>query len=244
MARPKKTPEQIKKEETEFLAALKAKRGVIKDACNEIGISESTIFKRWYVRNPDFKIKVQEVIDSFTHIHKYNKLNICTICGFQSKQTKTPNGKPVKHKPVSYKKPVVDLENLDMKEIDLKEIGQDQKLEIFLKLFQDNHCSITKTCNEMGIFRSSYYHWMDTRIDFKNKINLILNNNLDFVQDQLFDLISRGDRQAIMFYLKTKGAKSGYSEKTEIKISGELKQDLIIKPYLPNENKLDGNISN
>jgi len=98
---------------------------------------------------------------------------------------------------------------------------------------------ITDACNMAKIGRSTFYRYMKTDKEFADAINEIDELAIDFVESKLFERIrgkmyiektiesnSKGDTSekevekevqpdttAIIFFLKTKGKKRGYSER-------------------------------
>jgi hypothetical protein len=93
--------------------------------------------------------------------------------------------------------------------------------------------NITSTCNQLGYARSQVYKWINEDKDFKSAIDEIGEIALDFVESKLFQKIDgihsktddgivykkEPDTTAIIFYLKTKGRKRGYIERTEIDLN-------------------------
>ena len=84
-------------------------------------------------------------------------------------------------------------------------------------------------CKVAGIDRSTHYEWMKTDPEYKLKVEDMAEVALDYVEGKLHELIcgvyvmtEKGkiyrqppNIKAIMFYLKTKGKKRGYTEVVE-----------------------------
>jgi hypothetical protein len=115
----------------------------------------------------------------------------------------------------------------------------DYKKEILESL--ENHKGIvTSACASIGCPRSTYYNYYNTDPEFKIAVDDIQDIAIDFVESKLMEKINgitMLDKEkdgetitytlppsdtAIIFYLKTKGKKRGYIEKTELDISGAL----------------------
>jgi hypothetical protein len=79
--------------------------------------------------------------------------------------------------------------------------------------------NVSKTCDMLGINRSTFYEYYNNDLEFKNKIDDIKNIALDFVEDKLINKIKEGDTIAILFYLKTQGKKRGYIERQETELT-------------------------
>jgi hypothetical protein len=67
----------------------------------------------------------------------------------------------------------------------------------------------------VGLHRATFYEWVKNDPEFKQAVDDITENALDFAETALHSKIRGGDTTAIIFYLKTKGKKRGYVEKTE-----------------------------
>lgn len=72
---------------------------------------------------------------------------------------------------------------------------------------------VLTACEAVNISRSTFYRWMKTDGEFAERVDEILEEQIDFVEGKLLKSIKEGDTTAIIFYLKTKGKKRGYSEK-------------------------------
>lgn len=101
---------------------------------------------------------------------------------------------------------------------------------------------VTRAAEMVGINRATHYKWMNEDEEYKEAVDSIGDAALDFVEGKLFELID-GAHQEIMteagpqrvqnapsapatiFYLKTKGKKRGYIERTEM--TGADGKDLV-----------------
>jgi hypothetical protein len=75
---------------------------------------------------------------------------------------------------------------------------------------------VTPACKEVGISRNQFYLYYKEDPEFKAAVDDINEITLDFVENQLLRKIKEGENQAIMFYMKYKARKRGYTEKIEI----------------------------
>ena len=66
-----------------------------------------------------------------------------------------------------------------------------------------------------GISRQTYYNWMRDDLEFKQSVEDVIEESIDFVESSLMERIKEGDTTATIFYLKTKGKSRGYVEKTQ-----------------------------
>lgn len=88
---------------------------------------------------------------------------------------------------------------------------------------------ITPACKEVGITRETFYRWLREDEEFKNKVEEINELQGDFVENQLFKKIKEGSERSILFYMKYKGKKRGYSDSIDVTTNGEkLSSDIKI----------------
>lgn len=78
---------------------------------------------------------------------------------------------------------------------------------------------VTAAAKEVGIERSTHYDWYKDDPDYKLAVDSIENIALDFAESKLHTQIDKGDTTATIFFLKTKGKKRGYIEKTEQEVT-------------------------
>ena len=73
---------------------------------------------------------------------------------------------------------------------------------------------ITPACRMAGIDRSVFYDWLKNDKDFKKKVDEMKEVALDFAESALFKQIESKNPVSTIFYLKTRGKKRGYIEKS------------------------------
>ena len=78
---------------------------------------------------------------------------------------------------------------------------------------------VTVACKQTGIPRSTYYKWLKEDEEFAKSVKEIENIALDFAESQLHSQMKDGNTSATIFYLKTKGKKRGYIEKSELDLN-------------------------
>lgn len=71
-------------------------------------------------------------------------------------------------------------------------------------------------CEHTGISRTTYYKWYNTDTEFRERVDEVIEAQVDYVESKLMQLINSGDTTATIFYLKTKGKKRGWSEKVQL----------------------------
>ncbi len=87
------------------------------------------------------------------------------------------------------------------------------KKKILVNSLVKNMGNISKSCLECGISRGTYYSWFNLDSEFKEEASNIDEYILDIAESSLINQIKEGNTTAIIFYLKTKGAKRGYIER-------------------------------
>lgn len=75
---------------------------------------------------------------------------------------------------------------------------------------------VTTACIASNVPRATHYYWLREDKDYKAAVEDIENIALDFAESQLHEQIRNSDTAATIFYLKCKGKKRGYIERTEI----------------------------
>ena len=96
------------------------------------------------------------------------------------------------------------------------------KKEAVLEALEKSLGVVTTAVKSVGVARSTFYKWINEDEDFAKKVKDIDNITLDFAERQLHKQIQDGNTSATIFYLKTRGKKRGYIEKSELDLtSGE-----------------------
>jgi len=80
---------------------------------------------------------------------------------------------------------------------------------------------VTPACKEVGISRETYYRYMREDPDFRDQVDIINEITLDFAENQLFKKIKEGSERSILFYMKYKARKRGYTDSIDITSGGE-----------------------
>ena len=86
---------------------------------------------------------------------------------------------------------------------------------------------VTSACKQAGIARSTHYGWIKDDEEYAKEVEDVQDIALDFAETQLHKQIQDGEVSSTIFYLKTKGKKRGYVERTEI--AGVDDKDITIK---------------
>lgn len=82
----------------------------------------------------------------------------------------------------------------------------------FIAAFQQNRGIIKYACADAGIARQTYYNWIESDSRFKEACDIVLDEQIDFVEKKLMENIGLGMERSITFYLERKGRKRGYDK--------------------------------
>lgn len=93
---------------------------------------------------------------------------------------------------------------------------------------------VTPACKEVGISRNQFYNWCKNDPDFKRRVDELDDVTLDFVETKLLEKIKAGDNKSIMFYMKYKARKRGYTDSIDVTTGGDKITDIKINIVRPN----------
>lgn len=85
-----------------------------------------------------------------------------------------------------------------------------------INALQDSLGIVTMAAKKINIARSTHYLWMKDDPEYRQQVEDIQDLTLDFVESQLHKQIQNGEVASTIFYMKTKGKKRGYIERSEI----------------------------
>lgn len=97
-----------------------------------------------------------------------------------------------------------------------------------LQALEKNLGIVTPACKEVGISRDRFYHYYHNDEDFKKAVDEIYDIQIDFVENQLFKKIQDGSERSILFFMKYKGRRRGYTDSLDITTGGENLNDIKI----------------
>lgn len=91
-------------------------------------------------------------------------------------------------------------------------VGNKKKL---LKALETSYGIVTDACKRAGLSRSVFYKYCEEDPEFKSAVDSMEEIALDFVESALYKQVKAGVPSSTIFYLKTRGRKRGYIERTE-----------------------------
>ena len=98
---------------------------------------------------------------------------------------------------------------------------------------------VTTACKLVGVTRTTFYQYVKDDPEFAEAVKDIDEVTIDFAESQLHKQIKDGNTTATIFYLKTKGKKRGYVEKTEIDFSTDNNEEIPIIKWVKSEDDQD-----
>ena len=100
-----------------------------------------------------------------------------------------------------------------------------QKQEVYKKkLLEELERSlgiVTPACKDVGISRDTFYRYYKEDEVFRASVDDINEITLDFAENQLLKKIKEGSERSILFYMKYKARKRGYTDSIDITSGGE-----------------------
>ncbi|MGM9779934.1 MAG: hypothetical protein ACI3ZD_16615 [Prevotella sp.] len=92
-------------------------------------------------------------------------------------------------------------------------------IEKIIQIYEKKGCNITATCTALGIARKTFYEWREKKKKLAEGLEAAEEAIIDFAESKLVEHINNDDVQALIFFLRTKGKKRGYVEKTETDVN-------------------------
>jgi hypothetical protein len=85
-----------------------------------------------------------------------------------------------------------------------------------LKALSQSLGLVTPACEKLNISPRTHYRWLKEDASYAENVMDIEEKALDVAENQLHKNIIKGNVPSIIFYLKTKGKKRGYIERSEV----------------------------
>ncbi len=111
-----------------------------------------------------------------------------------------------------------------------------------LEALRANMGNVSAACDAVGISRKTFYQWKKEDEEFASLTEDLDDVVLDIVEGSLLEQIKGGNVTATIFYLKTKGKRRGYVEKSENEISNNVTNIIELGKGIPpaeEQKKLD-----
>ncbi len=95
------------------------------------------------------------------------------------------------------------------------------KKRTMLKALEKTLGVVTTASEKCGVSRSQHYKWLSEDEVYAKDVADLENLTIDFGESKLHDLMNDNNAPAVIFFLKTKGKKRGYTEGLDITSDGD-----------------------
>lgn len=100
-------------------------------------------------------------------------------------------------------------------------------IEKIAEVYKKKGCNITAACAALNITRQTFYTRKAKSKKLQELIEEADESLLDFAESKLIEHINNNDITSLIFFLKTKGKKRGYVERTEHDVNANPFQELM-----------------
>lgn len=100
-------------------------------------------------------------------------------------------------------------------------------VEKIAEIYKKKGCNITAACAALNITRQTFYTRKAKSKKLQELVEEADESLLDFAESKLVEHINNGDITSLIFFLKTKGKKRGYVERTEHDVNANPFQELM-----------------
>lgn len=100
-------------------------------------------------------------------------------------------------------------------------------IEKIAEVYKKKGCNITATCAALNISRRTFYQKKKKSKSLQDLLAEADESILDFAESKLIEHINNNDITSLIFFLKTKGKKRGYVERTEHDVNANPFQELM-----------------
>jgi conserved domain protein len=100
-------------------------------------------------------------------------------------------------------------------------------IEKIAEVYKKKGCNITAACAALNITRQTFYTRKAKSKKLQELIEEADESMLDFAESKLIEHINNNDITSLIFFLKTKGKKRGYVERTEHDVNATPFQELM-----------------
>lgn len=99
--------------------------------------------------------------------------------------------------------------------------------ELLLQALENNFGIVSNACKDAGLSRNTFYEYYRNDPEFKAKVDDINEITLDMAESQLLKKIKEGSEKSIMFYMRYKARKRGYTDELNINANVKVEQPLL-----------------
>lgn len=87
---------------------------------------------------------------------------------------------------------------------------------------------VSLAAKKVGVTRQTHYNWLKADAQYRVEVENILEEEKDFAESHLHQLIQNGNPAATIFYLKTKAKDRGYVERIEQSFADETIEEVRV----------------
>lgn len=100
---------------------------------------------------------------------------------------------------------------------------------------------VTPACKEAGLSRETFYKYYREDPEFKAAVDDLNEMTLDFAEGELLKKIKEGSERSILFYMKYKARKRGYTDHLDITSDGKSISEIkLIHIKNKNDDEING----
>ena len=94
---------------------------------------------------------------------------------------------------------------------------------------------VTHVLKQVDVSYNTYKKWLDDDEEFKKEVEYIDISTIEWVSSKLYENIKNNDKISIIYFLKSKGKKFGWAERTEINQTTKFEEPLKLNIIVPNQ---------
>jgi transcriptional regulator with XRE-family HTH domain len=95
-------------------------------------------------------------------------------------------------------------------------------MELIMKAIYASAGLVSKVAKKLKVDRRTVQRWRDGNTEIAEAFDDAIEANLDLAEDKLLENVKSRDNTACIFYLKCKGKKRGYVEKSQVEHMGAM----------------------
>jgi hypothetical protein len=112
------------------------------------------------------------------------------------------------------------------------------KKKLMIEALKHQLGNVTLACKEVGITRDTHYRWIKEDAEYKEETTNLDDFVIDYVENELYKKISKGDTACILFWLKCKAKHRGYIERPDTQINVQNNESKYVLEIInPSESK-------
>ena len=98
--------------------------------------------------------------------------------------------------------------------------------ELMITALRKSLGNVTVACKSVKLGRETHFRWLRTDKNYKEFIDKLPEEEIDFYEHALIKKIKSGDTTSIIFALKCKGKNRGWVDRREISLTGNINSNI------------------